>query len=118
MKRPEDFAGIFIHRERVDMRKSINGLSEIVQESEMGDLRGPYLFVFSGRSKASIKVLYWDQTGFCLWYKRLEKDRFEWPRSASDDVMRLNAEQLDWLLRGLDILKIKPHAPQEYEDVG
>ncbi len=76
MKRPEDFAGIFIHRDRVDMRKSINGLSGVVQEAQMGDLRGSYLFVFCGRRKNTIKVLYWDKSGFALWQKRLEEARF------------------------------------------
>lgn len=109
---------VYLHRQPVDFRKSINGLSALVEQGMGMSAFQPALFVFGARRRDKIKVLYWDQTGFCLWYKRLEKDRFEWPRSASDDVMRLNAEQLDWLLRGLDILKIKPHAPQEYEDVG
>ena len=66
MKAPSDFANIFIHREDVDMRRGINGLSEIVQSAEMGELSGKNLFVFCGRRKNSMKVLYFDRSGFCL----------------------------------------------------
>jgi hypothetical protein len=41
VKRPEDFSGIFIHQGRVDMRKGINGLAEVVEEAGMGELRAP-----------------------------------------------------------------------------
>lgn len=117
MKRPEDFAGIFIHRERVDMRKSINGLSEIVQEAKMGEMLGPYLFVFSGRRKHTIKVLYWDKSGFALWQKRLEEARFPWPRKHSDEVVKLTPEQFQWLLEGYDVWKVKPFEKVDFEQV-
>ena len=117
MKRPEDFAGIFIHRSRVDMRKSINGLSEIVQDEAMGDLRGPYLFVFSGRNKRTIKVLYWDKSGFALWQKRLEEARFPWPKKDSEEVVRLTSEQFSWLLDGYDVWKVKPFSAVEFDRV-
>jgi transposase len=64
-----------------------------------------------------VKVLYRDRTGFCLWYKRLEKDRFKWPRQHADAVVHVTDEQFDWLLRGLDILKMQPNAVQRYRDV-
>jgi len=48
-------------------------------------------------------------------YKRLEKDRFAWPRAAQEAVLRLNVEQLDWLLRGLDILRMKPHPVRSFD---
>ena len=117
MKRPEDFAGIFIHRERVDMRKNINGLSEIVQEAQMGDLRGAYLFVFSGRRKNTIKVLYWDKSGFALWQKRLEEARFPWPRRDPEEIVKLTPEQFSWLLDGYDVWKVKPFEKVEFEHV-
>ena len=107
---------VYLHRQPVDFRKSINGLSALVEHG-MG--MSPFhaaLFVFGARSRDKIKVLYWDQTGFCLWYKRLEKDRFHWPRMAEEDVVALTPEQFDWLLRGLDILKIKPHAAHHFCD--
>ena len=44
------------------------------------------LYVFCNRYRDRLKVLYWDQTGFCLWYKRLEKAKFKWPRKHADEV--------------------------------
>ena len=106
---------VYLHRAPVDFRKSINGLAQVVEQA-MG--RSPMeraLFVFGAKSRDKIKVLYWDQTGFCLWIKRLEKDRFHWPRAASEAVMTLSAEQFDWLLRGFDILRMKPHVARTFD---
>jgi transposase len=48
--------------------------------------------------------LHWDQTGFGLWCKRLEKDRFKWPRTHESTELELDPQQLDWLLKGYDII--------------
>lgn len=117
MRGVKDFKGVFIHREPVDMRKMINGLSEIVQLSGMGDLMGPNLFVFMGRRRHMIKVLYFDKSGFCLWQKRLERDRFPWPRKLSETVVRLTPEQFGWLLDGYDVWKMKPFKELEFSQV-
>jgi len=74
------FEGVFIHRERVDMRKGINGLAEVVISAGMGQIQGANLFIFSGRAKHTIKVLYWDRSGFALWMKRLEEANLPSPR--------------------------------------
>jgi transposase len=108
VKRPEDFAGIFIHRERVDMRKGINGLAEMIEASHMGELRGANLFIFAGRRKHTIKVLYWDKTGFALWQKRLEEAKFPWPKKSADEVVKLSPQEFSWLLEGFDVWKVKP----------
>lgn len=106
---------VYLHRAPVDFRKSINGLATVVEQA-MG--RSPMeraLFVFGAKSRDKVKVLYWDHTGFCLWTKRLEKARFAWPRLADEEVLTLSVEQLDWLLRGLDILRMKPHAARYFD---
>src|SRR5262249_40484307 len=76
MMRPGDAVEVYLYRGVVDMRKSIDGLSAIV-EQELG--LSPFaakLFVFCNRRRDKIKVLYWERAGFVLWYKRLEKQRF------------------------------------------
>jgi len=108
---------IYLHVDAVDFRKSINGLSVIVDEA-MG--LSPFevgVFVFCNRRRDKLKVLYWDNTGFALWYKRLEKDKFKWPRKVSDDVLVLTGEQWNWLLRGLNFLDIKPHQEWQFSAV-
>lgn len=84
-----------------DMRKSINTLSVVVQETMEMDPFAASLYVFCNRRHDIIKVLYWDANGFCLWQKRLEKHRFKWPGSGGE-VMELDLTRLGWLLSGLD----------------
>ena len=100
---------IYLHIAPVDFRKSINGLSVLVEESMGLSPFSPNLFVFCNRRRDKLKVLYWDSTGFALWYKRLEKDKFKWPRKHEGSAITLNHEQWDWLLRGLNFLEITPH---------
>lgn len=106
------FAGVtdvYLHREAVDFRKSINGLIVII-EGEMN--LSPYqeaVFVFCNKRRDKLKILCWDQTGFVLWYKRLEQAKFKWPRKHDDEVIHLNKELFDWLLKGVDIQQLKPH---------
>ena len=117
MKSLNTFKKVFIHRDYVDMRKSINGLSQIVEMASMGDLMEPHLFVFSGKSRATIKILYFDRSGFCLWQKRLEQDKFPWPKKSIDVVVTISPEQLSWLLDGNDIFKLKPFAELSFSRV-
>jgi transposase len=67
-----------------DMRKSIDGLSLLVNERlELSPFSG-HLFAFCNRKRNMVKILYWDTNGFCLWHKRLEKQAFKWPTSKTD----------------------------------
>lgn len=117
MKSPSSFLNVFIHREPVDMRRGINGLCDLVELKKMGDLGGRNLFVFSGRRRNSIKVLYFDKSGFCLWQKRLEEANFPWPKKLTDEVVMLSPQQFSWLLEGFDIWKMKPFDEKKFERV-
>lgn len=116
MKLFVDVPAVYLHRDPVDFRKSINGLSAIVELSMQLPLNTGALFVFRSRTRNRLKILYWDQTGFCLWYKRLERDKFVWPKS-DQAVMTLTEEQLHWLLRGLDFSQLKPHKSIDFTGV-
>ena len=85
---------VYIHRDPVDFRKSINGLSLIVEESMGLSPFASALFVFCNRKRDKLKVLYWDNSGFCLWYKRLEQEKFKWPRRHAQAVFTLTEELL------------------------
>lgn len=104
------FPEIYLHRDPVDLRKSIDGLSVLVTEAFGRDPLGGGLFVFTNRRRYLIKILYWDRTGFALWQKRLEKARYRWPKvGQAADIILLDAQQLQWLLDGYDVWRMKPH---------
>lgn len=85
-----------------DMRKSIDTLAILVaQQMDLDPLSG-HMFAFCNRKRDTLKILYWDRNGFCLWHKRLERDRFRWPESDSD-VQSIDSRELRWLLDGLSI---------------
>lgn len=117
MRSAKDFSSVYIHREPVDMRRGINGLSSIVVLASMGNLMGRNLFVFCGRRRDVVKILYFDKSGFCLWQKRLEQEKFPWPKKLTESVVVITPEQLDWLLEGFDIWKMKPFAELNFEKV-
>ena len=106
---------IHLYKGFVDFRKSIDGLYAIVDSDTTIDIFEKHLFIFSNKSKDKVKILYWDKTGFVMWYKRLEKGRFKWSTKARDEVIKLSREEFIWLLRGIDILKIKAHKEIFYQ---
>ena len=73
---------VFLCRDPIDFRKSIGGLSVLVEQALGLDPFGSALYVFINRDRNKIKVLYWHRNGFCLWLKRLEAEKFAWPRDA------------------------------------
>jgi transposase len=105
---------VFLYLGRVDMRKAVNGLSLIVQDELKQNIFSENLFVFCSKNKSRIKILYWDKTGFCLWYKRLEKDKFKWPKSA-EQAMSISKEELSWMLKGLDFKSA--HKMLKYDEI-
>ncbi len=117
MMRPGDDVDVYLCREVVDMRKSINGLSILVEQVLGLDPFSPQLFVFCNRKRDKIKILYWERTGFVLWYKRLEKNRFAWPLSGEEEVVTLSGRELNWLLDGIDVFAMQPHEEISFETV-
>lgn len=107
---------VYLHREAVDGRKNINGLALWV-ESQLGlDPFAAAVYVFSNRRRDRIKLLLWDRTGFWLLMKRLEADRFVWPKDAA--VVELTVEQLHWLLEGIVLSAMRAHPERKYHRVG
>lgn len=113
-----DTVDVYLHRDPVDFRKAINGLSLIVSDSMALSPFDKALFVFCNKRRTQLKVLYWDDTGFVLWQKRLEKQKFKWPKRAELNTVKITQEQWNWLLRGFDITQIKPHLSLEFSTVG
>jgi len=91
-----------------DMRRAINGLTAIVQDSFSLDPFDGALFVFCNRKRDRIKIIEWDGDGFWLHFKRLEKGHFRWPAFGEEDTMPLTGEELSYLLGGTRVeLKLK-----------
>ena len=103
---------VFLAPGATDLRKSILGLSILVEAQMDVDLFSGAVFGFCNRSRSMIKLLYWDLNGFCLWMKRLEKEKFLWP-SADAKEISITQRELNWLLDGLD-LKQEAHQKLAY----
>lgn len=93
---------------KTDMRKSINGLSAIVEGSFGLNPFDKALFVFCNGHRDRVKILEWADDGFWLYFKRLEKGHFRWPTQGSDPTMTLTGEELGILLGGARVeLKLR-----------
>jgi transposase len=91
-----------------DMRKGFDTLAALVRDFLGQDPLSGHLFLFVGRAKDRLKILYWDADGFALWYKRLEEGTFRLPRVRAGDVsVELKASELAMLLEGIDLRSIK-----------
>jgi transposase len=92
---------VYVRPGPTDMRKQMHTLSVYVAEELRHDALSSDLYVFCSRDRRLIKVLYWDRNGFCLWQKRLEKDRFPWPRDERE-VLTITREEFGMILAGID----------------
>lgn len=92
-----------------DMRKSINGLSIIVSELLGHDPFNGSVFVFCNRHHDKLKILYWEHNGFWLYYRRLDKGKFQWPTDLSQQIIALSLRELHWLLDGLSCTQASAH---------
>jgi transposase len=117
MMRPSVDAGtVYLCREAVDFRKSISGLAVLVEQGLGLNPFAQALYVFTNRRRDRIKLLYWERNGFCLWYKRLERERFVWPRHLQEATVTLTVQELNWLLDGFDLWR-QPHQYLQYRSV-
>ena len=106
-----EFSGeVYIALGYTDLRRGIDGLAAVVQESFELDPFTNTLFLFCGRRKDRIKSLLWEGNGFLLLYKRLETRSFQWPRTG-EEARQLTPQQYRWLMEGLSIDQPKAHRP-------
>lgn len=97
-------ARVLFAREAVDFRKSIDGLAAVVTLQLREEALSGTLFVFANRDRTAVKMLVWDQGGFVLIYKKLERGRFRAPQvEAGADRVVMSPAELAALLEGLDL---------------
>lgn len=96
---------IFLAAGATDLRKSFEGLSDLVAHHFHGDPLSGHLYVFTNRKKNRIKLLYFDGTGTWVCAKRLASGTFAWPRTREPGALRVAAQELSLLLSGIDLDK-------------
>jgi transposase len=97
---------VFLYRLPTDMRKSFNGLVALTESKLKQDPLSGSLFVFVNRRRDRIKILYWGQTGFCIWYQQLQKGTYQLPGQDSLDeqeILEVTRSQLSLILDGIDL---------------
>lgn len=104
---------VYVHRDCVDFRKSINGLAALVEQGLGLDPFAQAVYVFGNRRHDRVKILGWEKNGFWLLTKRLESDRFVWPR-VEEALITLTVDELHWLLEGIDLAAFRPHGALSY----
>jgi transposase len=104
---------IFVCTEPADMRKSFDGLAALVQQHLDGDPLSGDLFVFRSRRGDRVKLLYWNDDGYALWYKRLEEGTFPWPSADGKRTvvgahgLVLRPAELAMLLDGIELANVQ-----------
>ena len=100
---------IFLAAGATDLRKSFEGLSDLVRHRFQEDPLSGHLFVFANRPRTRLKLLYWDGSGLWVCAKRLQQGCFSWPRTATAETgaLRIVAAELTLLLSGIDLDKTR-----------
>jgi transposase len=93
---------VWIATTPIDMRKSFDGLAEVVRSFLGHDPLSGSLFVFRNKGGHLLKILWWDRNGLAIYYKRLERGAFQFPRGNARAI-EITSAQLLQLLSGLDI---------------
>ena len=94
----------FLRPGKTDLRKGVNGLSLLIQNTMEYDPFSRSLFLFCNAEHRLLKIVYWDRNGFCLWQKKLQRDKFPWPQSEQA-AREIRFEELKMLLDGIDFFK-------------
>ena len=104
---------IFVCTLPADMRKSFDGLAALVRDHLDCDPLSGDLFVFRSKRGDRVKLLYWNEDGYALWYRRLEAGTFAWPAptpsrtAVGQHGLTLRPAELAMLLDGIDLSDVK-----------
>jgi len=95
---------IFVSTQPTDMRRSFDGLAMMTRENMGQDPLSGHLFVFFNRRGDRVKIMFWDRSGFCIWYKRLEQGVFRLPQSIiNSSNPEVEVSDLSLILEGIDL---------------
>lgn len=108
MLTPASTVRVFVACVPVDLRRSFDSLAACTRELLEQDPLSGHLFVFRNRQGDRVKILYWDRTGYCLWYKRLERGTFRLPSGGSGG-REITSAELILLLEGIELAGSRRH---------
>lgn len=101
---------VYLAKAATDMRKSFRGLLTLTECVLRQQPASGHLFVFLNRRRDLMKILYWDGTGYAIWYKRLECGRFQLPLAlagAEPTGLEMSTAQLSLILQGIDLTSVR-----------
>jgi transposase len=101
---------VFLYRRPTDMRKSFHGLVALTESELKQDPLSGSLFVFLNRRRDRVKILYWGQSGFCIWYQQLQEGTYQLPSPSSldeQDTLEVTRSQLSLILEGIDLTSVR-----------
>jgi len=99
---------IFVYTQPTDMRCGFNKLSMFAANFMGHDPFSGHLFVYFNRRGDKCKILFWDRTGFCIWYKQLQKGTFQKPcKPGNSPCLEIDITNLSLILEGIDITRAK-----------
>ncbi len=101
---------VFLYRRPTDMRKSFHGLVALTESELKQDPLSGSLFVFLNRRRDRVKILYWGQSGFCIWHQQLEQGTYQLPSPKAlddQDTLEVTRSQLSLILEGIDLGSVR-----------
>jgi len=107
---------VFFCTQPIDMRKAIDGLCVMVSDVLAINPQDKALTIFYNKSRDKLKALVWDNNGFVMIYKRLEKGRFKIPRNISSNTITITQQELRWLMAGLDFTTLSRNPALMFSD--
>jgi transposase len=107
---------IFIYSQPTDMRYGFNKLSMLADNFMLQDPFSGHLFVFFNKYGDKCKILFWDRTGFVIWYKKLQEGTFErLPNPRGKASIEVDIAKLTWILEGIDLFRTRRRKRYEHK---
>ena len=110
---------VFLYRRPTDMRKTFNGLIALTESALKQDPLSGSFFAFVNRRRDRMKILYWGQTGFCIWYQQLQRGTYQLPcQDVLDEqhTLEVSRAQLSLILDGIDLASARQRLRFELKD--
>ncbi len=99
---------IWLATRPADLRRSFDGLAALVRDGLRGDPLSGDIFVFRNKSADRVKLLLWEEDGYAIWYKRLEKGSYRFPVAADGAAqIEVRSAELVMLLAGVDLASVR-----------